>query len=826
MITNWFKEMRVLFLIGTSGSGKSFFSAWLKRHWSCEVVSSDEERERVWGSRFDSDIKASVLKVMLEKCRTLVSAGYNVVMDSTYFNEEANRRALYVHMRGCEVEFIAIEFSTEIGVCKARDSLRREERKVGPDIIERQARELEFPAYGECKNLVAEDWIALVDTLDIEPRQRLEILAPAGSWDQLKVAVGAGCDTVYGGLEKWNARGRAKNFSPEEYVDALRFCHESGVKFYLTLNTLMCDNEIELIIALFSSGEVPLPDAFIVADVGLMASLKESFPSVPLHVSTQGGVATVEDALFYRKLGVSRLILARELNYAEIEKIRKASGLEVEVFVYGSQCVAFSGQCMWGALLHGCSGNRGRCIGMCRDVYESRGRIGNYFYPRDLSAFNSLEKLADCGVCCVKIEGRMRRPEEIADVVTVFRKGGDPGIVAKVGGHYEGFLGGERPNGMFSAVHLRKGRSVRYCFAQPLSDWLPNVSLKALCDAQGRLTGFDYIDDKGRRNAIDMSAGTGYKEMSVIELGDFVRRNVRANVYEFTSDRGEKERIAVSVVKLREALDGMDSVCREPLTHLIERIDFSPKESLCAVSSLAQLDLVRRFGFSDFILPWKGEEMMEQALEVRGDFSITWELPTVDFIHPMSEIVSFLSQHGQRVLVPRISQLEVLGKRFAGEVILGIGGNVWNTKTMEILKTHRVSSVFLSTERPIGESPSKLAGMGIRSVVHYWGRLPIAVLRGCFKSVGICNGTCHGWTGRVRNVGKCYDVDLFCEGFSNTRILVPEKIFFSGNEIGLIRKCVSFRWMDDVEVGRYLQLYVESGLEAVPNIYCNGRDRK
>ena len=811
--------MKVIFLIGTSGAGKSFFSAWLKRHWPCEVVSSDDERERVWGSRFDSAIKASVLKEMLKKCRALVIEGRNVVLDSTYFNLALNRQFLYDSMSDCEVEYIAIEFSVGLDICIARDSLRIEGRRVGLDVIERQADELEHPTQDECKRLAARDVSALGDALCIESRHLLEILAPAGSWKQLEAAVKAGCDAVYGGLEKWNARGRAKNFSQEEYVAALRFCHESGVKFYLTLNTLVQDDELAAIVTLFSSGEVELPDAFIVADVGLMVSLRTAFPSIPLHVSTQGGVATTEDALFYRKMGASRLILSRELNFVEIENICKASGLEIEVFAYGSQCVAFSGQCMWGALLHGCSGNRGRCIGMCRDTYESGGRVGSYLYPRDLSAFGSIGKLAACGVRSVKIEGRMRRPEEIADVVTAFRKNDDPGLVAKLGGNYEGFLSGEHPKDMFSSVNPRGKRSVKSCFALPFSTRHPNVSLKAMCDTMGRLVGFDYIDDRGGRNAIGVTLDGGCEKMSVSELSDLIRRSVSANVYEFTSDRNADERIEVPVMEMRKALAVVDAVCDVRSSLRAERVDFSPENSLCAVSSLQQLNLARDFGFSEFILPWQGEETMERVLGIIGGFSVVWELPMVDFKHSLSTITSILNTHRQGVVVPRLPQLEALHGEFAGEVILGAGGNVWNVKTMEVLKEHKVSSAFLSPERSISEYATQLVTIGVRPIVNYWGHLPMAVSRGCFKSVGICNGECRGWTGRLRNVGKGYDVDLFCDEFADTRVFVPEKTFFSGNEIGSARKCVSFRWMNDSTVKRYLQIYAEEGLEEVQNIY-------
>lgn len=249
----------------------------------------------------------------------------------------------------------------------------------------------------------------------------MEILAPAGNIVQARFAVEAGCDALYGGPKQWNARNRADNFTVDEYNQIIEYCHKNGVRFYLTLNTLLKNEEIESIMTLLSSGDLILPDAVIVADVGLMIELKKQFPSLLIHSSTQFGTAEIRDIRFLESLGVNRAILARELLLPEIERICQNTYMEIEVFVYGSQCISFSGQCLWGGLLNGASGNRGRCIGMCRDLYDHCGTVGQFLYPQDINAVKFRDKLEKMNVKSLKIEGRMRSGEEISSVIRVLK---------------------------------------------------------------------------------------------------------------------------------------------------------------------------------------------------------------------------------------------------------------------------------------------------------------------------------------------------------------------------------------------------------------------
>ena len=221
----------------------------------------------------------------------------------------------------------------------------------------------------------------------------MEILSPAGNNIHINVAIEEKSNAVYGGLKKWNARNKAINFSIDEYNRNIKKLHENNIKFYLTLNTLMLDEEIENIITLLKSGEIELPDSFIVADIGLILRLKREFPNVDLHISTQFGAHNIEDLIFLEKLGVKRVILARELTLNEINKLKKNTTLEIETFIWGSQCLSYSGLCFFGSFINGGSGNRGKCSILCRDVYEVNSEKGTFLYVPDMNCINLTKEL-------------------------------------------------------------------------------------------------------------------------------------------------------------------------------------------------------------------------------------------------------------------------------------------------------------------------------------------------------------------------------------------------------------------------------------------------
>ena len=241
----------------------------------------------------------------------------------------------------------------------------------------------------------------------------MEILSPASNMEHIKVAIDGKANAVYGGLKKWNARNKAINFTDDEYNYLIEELHKHDIKFFLTLNILMLDEEIEEVMEFLKRNT--LPDSFIIADIGLIQRLKKEFPDVPLHFSTQFGCHTVDDVNYVKSLGGERAILARELTLDEVNNIKDKTDIELECFIWGSQCLSFSGLCFFGTLINGGGGNRGKCIITCRDVYSINGDKGHYLYVPDMDCTNLISKLD--GIDCLKLEGRRRNPKEIKKIL-------------------------------------------------------------------------------------------------------------------------------------------------------------------------------------------------------------------------------------------------------------------------------------------------------------------------------------------------------------------------------------------------------------------------
>ncbi len=262
-----------------------------------------------------------------------------------------------------------------------------------------------------------------------------ELLAPAGDWECARAAVENGADAIYFGLEKFNARMRAHNFTVGALPKLMEFLHLRGVKGYVTFNTLVFQNELAdaegYLRAIIAAGV----DAAIVQDVGICRLIRALSPDFPIHASTQMTVSSAAGVQFARDLGCNLAVLARECSIAEIEKIRAADGgaevaLPLEVFVHGALCVAYSGQCLTSESLGGRSANRGECAQACRMPYElvSDGTtvpLGDRKYllsPQDLAGLEVLPQLVKSGVASLKIEGRLKSPEYVASITRIYRQ--------------------------------------------------------------------------------------------------------------------------------------------------------------------------------------------------------------------------------------------------------------------------------------------------------------------------------------------------------------------------------------------------------------------
>lgn len=254
-----------------------------------------------------------------------------------------------------------------------------------------------------------------------------ELLVPVGDFECLKAAVQNGADAVYLGSSDFNARNSATNFELDKLEEAIDYAHLRNVKVYLTLNTLIKNNEFSSAINLAESAYKFGIDAIIVQDLGLGCYLIKNFPKLHIHASTQMTCHNLDGAKFLDKLGFKRIVLSRELSIDEINYIKSNISCEIEVFVHGALCISYSGQCLYSSLIGGRSGNRGRCAQGCRLPYkllknDSVIDNGYLLSTRDLCSLDILNKLVDINVDSFKIEGRMKSPEYVAIVTKIYRK--------------------------------------------------------------------------------------------------------------------------------------------------------------------------------------------------------------------------------------------------------------------------------------------------------------------------------------------------------------------------------------------------------------------
>lgn len=254
-----------------------------------------------------------------------------------------------------------------------------------------------------------------------------ELLAPAGNKEAFIAAVEAGADAIYLGGEILNARMGAGNFSLQEMKAAIDFAHKRHVKVYVTVNTLVMDEELEDALVYCKKLYEMGADALIIQDLGLGFLIKEKMPDFPIHLSTQGSVYDLDGVNAAGKLGYERVVLARELSLKEIKDICKNTDVEIEVFCHGALCICYSGQCQMSRAIGLRSGNRGACAQPCRLLYElkSNGRWlekNHYLSPADFNLLDYIGELSDAGVASIKIEGRMKSPEYVGVVTSIYRK--------------------------------------------------------------------------------------------------------------------------------------------------------------------------------------------------------------------------------------------------------------------------------------------------------------------------------------------------------------------------------------------------------------------
>ena len=320
----------------------------------------------------------------------------------------------------------------------------------------------------------------------------IELLSPAGSYESLVAAVNAGADAVYMGGTKFGARAYADNPETDRFVEGIRYAHRYGDRVYMTVNTLLKPDELkelnEYIKPYYQAGV----DAVLVQDLGALKTLRDNYPDLQIHASTQMTVANVYSARLLKEMGLTRVVPARELSLEEIKKIKTEVGIEVETFVHGALCYCYSGQCLMSSLIGGRSGNRGRCAQPCRLEYEICGGSGTrpLLSLKDLCSIDILPQLAEAGIDSFKIEGRMKSPRYTAGVTEIWRKYID--LFEKYGP--ENYHVDSKDKKMLSDLYDRGGFTEGYYFSHNGRDMMAWEKRRDRFGQNEDL--YEYLDDR------------------------------------------------------------------------------------------------------------------------------------------------------------------------------------------------------------------------------------------------------------------------------------------------------------------------------------------
>lgn len=516
-----------------------------------------------------------------------------------------------------------------------------------------------------------------------------ELLAPAGNIEQALLSIESGCDAIYGGLKTWNARMRAENFSLEEYEKIMDICGNKGIKFYMTLNTLFTNEDVTNILRTFYRRQFTFPHSVIVADVGLLQMLSDEFPHINLHVSTQYGASNASDIQFLEQYNVSRVILARELALKEILNVRKVTNLELEVFGYGSQCICFSGQCLWSGITQECSGNRGRCVAPCRDFYQYNDSIGQFFYPQDINAVSIVKKFILAGIDSIKLEGRFRDAKKTAAVVKSFRDAIDNAFdnnysissESEKHNYYAGYLENRNPvHSMLNQINPRteliqvptkeytdhdlivpydKNHSV--CLggehASPIKYWyIKSFFGNKLTLNNNSISVELYFNKEKVLERINLFDNMGRQFSNMIERHDIIKSTVRNivntlvtelnfDIFQISSNRPEASEVFVNSEKLRIILRQFNHICQQNMKArmVTSYIELPTYNDYLQINTCDIFNYLRDKGYRNFIFDISSVDELKKFLhDSETDGNIVYRLPLLDFTNALNGILPYL----------------------------------------------------------------------------------------------------------------------------------------------------------------------------------------
>lgn len=599
--------------------------------------------------------------------------------------------------------------------------------------------------------------------LDWLEKEDMELLSPAGNYKGLIGCVNAGADAVYLGGSHYGARAYADNFTDDEIIRAISYAHLNNVKVYLTVNTLIKEKEFSDVINYIRKFYDAGLDACIVQDLGLINVFTEEFPGLELHVSTQGFSHGINSVSLYKELGASRVVLARELSLEEIKNIKKKSDVELETFIHGSLCYAYSGECLFSSCLGGRSGNRGRCAGPCRLSYSVSDKEEYLLSMKDQCTVSVLPKLIDAGIDSLKIEGRMKSPEYTAFVTAIYRK-----YIDLYKNNPDKYRIDEEDYKRLKSVYLRSEISEGYYFKKNGKDMITVDKPSYLSADDGLFQNIkqSFLDKEKKYSVsafVNIQAGepayiTVYDDYgnSVITYGDVVLKAVNRPIdkdtvikqinktgdsfFEFKdlSVEVDKESFmpvsALNDLRRKALADFEDSINRSSENRIVQYHNilkkranqYFKKDTIVYISSKEQYKALLNINYKGYIAV--DYEIFESVKINNCILNLPYILRDSysDFANKIMTLVS--GNEFEAVIVNNYEEFSLLNRaHYKGVIIAGPGLYVFNRKSAEVIYSLADSFIY-----PLELSKYELQDLAINNeYLWVYGKIPLMHSANC-----------------------------------------------------------------------------------------------
>lgn len=616
----------------------------------------------------------------------------------------------------------------------------------------------------------------------------IEILAPAGNFENLKTAILSGADSVYFGLGNFNARRNAKNFSTfEEVKEAVDFCHLRGKKAHVTLNTLVYDNEIEKLIEEVEMINKAGFDAIIVQDLGVINILKQ-ISHVPLHASTQLSVHNVSDAKKLKEMGFDRVVLSRELSLVEIQRILDEVDIEVEIFMHGALCMSVSGQCYFSSALGERSGNRGLCAGVCRLPFYVNDKNRYNLSLKDACYIDYIDTFAKMGIASLKIEGRMKSNEYVKSVVCAVKDKVEKGYYNKKqlenvfsrSGFTDGYITGKR-NDMFG-IRSEEDKS----YTKQISEEIKKMDI----EEEKVKVNVTYDFSLGEKAYVKVTDKEG---VSVEQFGPIIeqaknkptlKENIEKNLSKFGDsiyfvdkmDGNTDDNIFIPVSAINEmrrnAIKEMDSIRLNRFkTYDIDTLKKINKKDIVRehknIAVLSNINLLTNkvLNYFDiiFVPLFQVRNISKDVIEKYSE-KLGVEIPRIYF--DREDNIELMLDTAKEIGINKALS-HTIGKIYLADekgfdVYSGFGSNITNSYSVDILEKNinNLKNITLSFENTVNNI-NKIKTNTPLSVIVY-GYLPLMTVRNCPVNEEVGCKNCNKNKSLTDRMGKKFKVK--CNG--------------------------------------------------------------